>query len=72
MRDSGGRDLLWCVFGPDNGPLPSAPAHGSAMYVVTTFVELNAWLSDLRTTAFGATVRTCFAARNSADVVPCR
>ena len=67
LYNSAGTPLQWCV----GTPVPTVLPRGSANYVFTTFVELNQFLSELRLSAFGATVRTCFTRNSRADATGC-
>ena len=66
MFSSAGASLLVCPQA-----VASAPPRGFAKYVLTTFVEPNQFLSELRLQAFGATLRTCFARANPPGVIGC-
>ena len=67
MFSDAGTALLTCYL----TSVPKAPPHGSSTFSLTTFVEQTQFVSVLRMTIFGSTVRTCFARNNRADMVNC-
>jgi hypothetical protein len=67
MSSDTGADLLICLV----SDVPTAAAHGSTSFGLTTFVEKNQFLRVLRMTIFGSTVRVCFGRNNPPSVVGC-
>ena len=69
--DSGGQELVYCVYTDQNGNLPNVPPRGSATYVLAAFVAQDGWVSQMRVTIGTTTLRRCFAPNNRADLVGC-
>jgi len=67
MVSDAGVDLLTCKV----SDIPTAAARGSSSFGLWTFVEKNQFVSVLRMTIFGSTVRVCFGRNNPPSALNC-